>query len=83
MPIMLMFKTITSSLTDTKKTPKTSDNSNFLTSEAKLVFLQLRQAFTKALILHHFNLESYIRIEIDTFGNAIDSILSQLTSEFD
>ena len=35
--------------------------------------------FTKAPIFILFNLERYIRIEIDAFSYAIDSILNQLT----
>ena len=42
--------------------PKAVDDSTFLTPEAKLAFSQLRQAFIKALILHHFDPERYIRI---------------------
>ena len=61
--------------------PKAADNSTFLNSEAKLAFLQLRQAFTEAPILHHFDPERYIRIETDASGYAIGGILSQLTPE--
>ena len=53
---------------------------DFLTPKARLAFIQLRQAFVKALILHHFDPESYIRIETDVSGYAIGSILSQLSS---
>ena len=52
----------------------------FLTPEARLAFTQLRQAFVKAPILYHFNLESHIRIETDASGYAIGGILSQLSS---
>ena len=52
----------------------------FLTSEARLAFTQLKQAFVKAPILHHFDLESYIQIETDISGYAIGGILSQLSS---
>ena len=61
--------------------PRAADNSSFLTSEAKLAFLRLRQAFTEAPILHHFDPERYIRIETDASGYAIGGILSQLTPE--
>ena len=60
---------------------RADDNSRFLTSEAKLAFLRLRQAFTEAPILHHFDPERYIRIETDASGYAIGGILSQLTPE--
>ena len=55
----------------------------FLTSNAKTTFNRLWLAFIKALILHHFNLEYYIWIEIDTSSYAIGRVLSQLTSETD
>ena len=42
---------------------RAADNSSFLTSEAKLAFLRLRQAFTEAPILYHFDLECNIQIE--------------------
>ena len=48
----------------------------FLTLSANEVFNQLRQAFTKALILWHFDLECHIRIETDTSGYAIGKVLS-------
>ena len=71
----------TTSLTDFKRTLKTHGNSNFLTLEAKLAFLQLRQSFTKAPILYHFDLEYYIWIEIEASKYAIRGILSQLILE--
>ena len=80
-PLTLMLKTTTSSLTDARRTSKAPSNSNFLTPEAKLAFSRLRQAFTKASILHHFDPKRYIRIETDVSGYAIGGILSQLTSE--
>ena len=68
---------LTSMLKITARTPSgAADNSSFLISEAKLIFLRLRQAFTKAPILYYFDLECYIRIEIDVSGYAIDDILS-------
>ena len=48
----------------------------FLTPEARLAFTQLRQAFVKAPILHHFDPESNIRIETDALGYIIDCVLS-------
>ena len=53
---------------------------SFLTPKARLAFTQLRQAFVKSLILHHFDPESHIRIETDTSSYAIGGILSQLSS---
>ena len=53
----------------------------FLTSNAKKAFNQLRQAFTKAPILQHFDLECHIRIETDALGYAIGGVWSQLTSD--
>ena len=53
---------------------------SFFTSEARLAFTQLRQAFVKTLILHYFDPENHIRIEIDTSGYVIGSIVSQLSS---
>ena len=70
-----MLKTMTGSL------PRAVDNSSFLISETKLALLRLKQAFTKAFILHHFDPECYIQIEIDVFGYTIGGILSQLTLE--
>ena len=53
---------------------------DYLTPDARGAFTQLRQAFTKALILQHFNPECHIRIETDVWGNAIGGVLSQLTN---
>ena len=50
----------------------------FLTPKARLVFTQLKKAFEKAPILHHFNAKSHIQIETDAFSYNIGSILSQL-----
>lgn len=73
----------TTSTVSTRIPPKVADNSNFLIFEAKLTFLQLKKAFTKALMLHHFDPERYIWIEIDTSDNVISGFLSQLTQESD
>ena len=43
----------------------------FLTPDAREAFNQLRQAFTKAPILRHFDPECHIRIETDASGYAI------------
>ena len=55
---------------------------NFLTSNAKKTFNQLQLAFIRALILQHFDLKSYIWIEIDALGYAIGRVLSQLNFDF-
>ena len=60
---------------------KKSVRSDFLTPGAKLAFTELRQAFLKAPILHHFDPERHIRIETDASGYAIGGVLSQLTSD--
>ncbi len=50
----------------------------FLTSRARQVFTKLKQVFIRALILNHFHLERYIRIQMDASGYAIGGIYSQL-----
>ena len=51
----------------------------FLTLNAKKAFNHLRQAFIKAPILRHFDLECHIWIKTDVSGYAIGKMLSQLT----
>ena len=80
-PLMFMLKTTISSPADVERTLKALDNSNFLTSEAKLAFSRLRQAFIEAPILHHFDPKRYIRIETHASGYAIGDILIQLIPE--
>ena len=48
------------------------------TPKTRQAFTQLRQSFTKALILQHLDLECYIWIETDMSDNVICEILSQL-----
>ena len=55
--------------------------SNYLTPNAKRAFEQLRQAFTKAPILQHFDPEQYIWVETDASGYVIGGVLSQLTND--
>ena len=55
---------------------KPAENSDFQTPEIKLDFSRLRQAFTKASILHLFDPERYIRIETYVSGYAIGGILN-------
>ena len=66
---------------NSSKSKKTVRSSDFLTPGAKQAFTELKQAFLKAPILHHFNPERYIRIETNVSGYAIDGVLSQLTSD--
>ena len=56
---------------------------NFLIPNAKKVFNHLQLAFIKALILLHFDLESYIQIKINILGYSIDRMLSQLNLNSD
>ena len=58
----------------------TESGPSFLTPEARSTFNRLRLAFTKALILWHFDPQFYIRIETDALGYAINDVLSQLAS---
>ncbi len=51
----------------------------FFISEARQAFTELRQAFVKAPILNHFDLERHIQIKIDTSGYTISRILRQMT----
>ena len=60
-----------------------SKNSNrakgYLTPKARLAFIRLWKALSKALILQYFDLECHIQIEINTSSYAIGWVLSQLT----
>ena len=58
-------------LSKSKKT-----ESGFLTPGARKVFTELRQAFIKAPILHHFDPERHIRVETDGFGYVIGGVFS-------
>ena len=60
-----------------KKSPLKNLNraTDYLTPDARQAFTQLRQAFTEAPILRHFDLDCYIRIETDASGYGM---LSQL-----
>ena len=51
----------------------------YLSPDARRAFTQLRQTFTKAPILWHFDSECHIQIEIDMSSYAIGGVLSQLT----
>ena len=66
---------------DFTKPVRKVEEPSFLTPDARRAFTQLRQAFTEAPILQHFNLECHIRIETDASGYAIGGVLSQMMSE--
>lgn len=51
----------------------------FNTSEAKLAFAKLKQTFSIAPIIHHFDLECHIGIKTDEYGYVINGVFSQLT----
>ena len=59
-----------------------SKNSNratgYLIPNTRQAFTQLRQTFTKALILRHFDPKCHIWIETDLSGYAMSGLLSQL-----
>ena len=57
-----------------------NEATGYLTPNARQVFTQLKQAFIKALILQHFDLECHIRIEIDASGYVISVVVSHVTS---
>ena len=55
--------------------------SNYLISDTKRAFNQLRQAFTKAPIFQHFDLKQFIRVQTDVSGYIIGGLLSQLNND--
>lgn len=55
---------------------KMSSGADFVISKARLTFTYLKKAFTKALILYHFNPERHIQIKTDTSSYAISGILN-------
>ena len=60
---------------------KANSGTDFLTPRAKKAFIHLQKAFTKALILRHFNPKRHIRIETDTSGYAMSRALNQMISD--
>ena len=64
------------------KTVKRSPSKNlngatgYLTPKARLAFTKLRKAFTKTLILRHFDAKCHIWIKTDISGYAIGGILN-------
>ena len=57
---------------------KASDQA-FLSPRVRLAFNKLKQAFIKALIFHHFALDSNICIETDISSYAISKVFSHPT----
>ena len=55
---------------------KAMEEPKFLTSKTREAFNLLRQAFTKAPILQHFDPECHIRIETNASGYAIGGVFS-------
>ena len=53
----------------------------FLTPGARKAFTELRQAFIKAPIFHHFDPERHIWVETDASGHPIARVFNQLTSD--
>ena len=58
---------------------KRSSKAEFPSCKAKKAFSRLWKAFTKALILRHFDPEYHIWIETDILRYAINKVLSQMT----
>lgn len=73
----LMLKTTSTATTETIL--KTTNNSIFLSPKAKQIFMQLKQAFTKALIFHHVDQKYYTQIEINVSGYDMSDIFCQIT----
>ena len=59
-----------------------TEEPTFLNPGARDAFNFLRQAFTKALILRHFDPECHIRIETDVSGYVISRVFTQLSSDW-
>ena len=53
--------------------------SDFFTFKTRLAFIKLRQTFFKTLILHHFDQERYILIEMDISSYVTGGVFSQLS----
>jgi reverse transcriptase-like protein len=56
-------------------------STEFLSPQAKEAFYELREAFAKAVTLHHFDPERPCRLETDSSGFAICGILTQLSKD--
>ena len=64
-----------------KRSPSKNSNraTGYLIPKARLAFIKLRKAFTKAPILQYFDPKCYIRIKTDMLNYAIGGVMSQLT----
>ena len=81
-PLTLMLKTnLVANTGPSPKARRGAEESCFLTPAAKLAFAQLKQAFTEAPILRHFDSKRHIRLETDASGYAIGGVHSQLDIE--
>ena len=58
-----------------------AEESGFPTPDARQVFIQLRQLFTKASIFQYFDPKRHIRIKTNASRYTIGSVFSQMTSE--
>ena len=65
-----------STKSDFTKPMRRAEEPSFLTPNARQAFTQLRQAFTKAPILRHFDPERHIRIKTYAFSYAIGGVFS-------
>ena len=61
-----------------KSSKSKKTESGFFTSGARKAFNELKQAFIKTPILHHFDPECHILVETDASDYAIGGVLSQL-----
>lgn len=55
---------------------KTIHNSKFRTPNAKLAFIDLKQAFIKTTIFKHFHADRHVWMKTDAFSIAISAVLS-------
>ena len=60
-------------------TKKLNETIDYLISDTKQAFTQLKQTFIKALIFQYFDPKCDIQIETHLSGYAIGGVLSQLT----
>ena len=58
---------------------KANSETDFVIFGAKKAFIHLQKAFTKVLILRHFDPGRHIKIETDLSRYIIDGVLSQIT----
>lgn len=60
-------------------TKTNSFKTDFVTSEAQIVFISLQKVFIKAPILHHFDLKCHILIRINISSYSIKGVFKQIT----